>query len=59
MILALRQAGITDPALMEKTLGKVAVAGDLGSFESKDMAKHFAALMPQMTGFSYPATEVR
>lgn len=51
MILALRQAGITDPALMEKTLGKVAVAGDLGSFEAKDMAKHFAALMPQMTGF--------
>lgn len=51
MILALRQSGITDPALMEKTLGKVAVAGDLGSFEAKDMAKHFAALMPQMTGF--------
>lgn len=51
MILALRQAGIADPALMEKTLGKVAVAGDLGSFEAKDMAKHFAALMPQMTGF--------
>lgn len=51
MILALRQAGITDPVLMEKTLGKVAVAGDLGSFEAKDMAKHFASLMPQMTGF--------
>lgn len=51
MILSLRQAGITDPALMEKTLGKVAVAGDLGSFEAKDMAKHFASLMPQMTAF--------
>lgn len=53
MILALRQAGITDPALMEKTLGKVAVAGDLGSFEAKDMAKHFAALMPHMTAFEF------
>ncbi|PTQ70858.1 minor tail protein [Nitrosomonas oligotropha] len=53
MILALRQSGITDPALMEKTLGKVAVAGDLGSFESKDMAKHFASLMPQMTMFGF------
>jgi hypothetical protein len=51
MILALRQAGITDPMVMERTLGKVAVAGDLGSFEAKDMAKHFASLMPQMTGF--------
>ncbi|SDX24479.1 phage tail tape measure protein [Nitrosomonas oligotropha] len=53
MILALRQAGISDPALMEKSLGKVAVAGDLGSFESKDMAKHFASLMPQMTMFGF------
>lgn len=53
MILALRQAGISDPALMEKALGKVAVAGDLGSFESKDMAKHFASLMPQMTMFGF------
>lgn len=53
MILALRQAGITDPVLMEKTLGKVAVAGDLGSFEAKDMAKHFAALMPKMTAFEF------
>lgn len=53
MILALRQAGISDPAVMEKALGKVAVAGDLGSFESKDMAKHFASLMPQMTMFGF------
>ncbi len=51
MILALRQAGIVDPAAMEKALGKVAVAGDLGSFEAKDMAKHFGNLVPQMTAF--------
>lgn len=51
LVLALRQAGITDPAAMEKALGKIAVAGDLGSFEAKDMAKHFGNLMPQMTAF--------
>lgn len=51
LVLALRQAGISDPAIMERALGKVAVAGDLGSFEAKDMARHFAALMPQLTAF--------
>ncbi|TKD40698.1 phage tail tape measure protein [Azotobacter chroococcum] len=51
MVLALRQAGIADPKAIEAALGKVAVAGDLGSFEAKDMAKWFASLMPQMTGF--------
>ncbi|MGQ0711183.1 MAG: phage tail tape measure protein [Rhodoferax sp.] len=51
LVLALRQAGITDPKAMENALGKVAVAGDLGSFEAKDMAKHFATLMPQLTAF--------
>lgn len=51
LVLALRQAGIVDPAAMEKALGKIAVAGDLGSFEAKDMAKNFAVLMPQMTAF--------
>lgn len=51
LILSLRQAGITDPKAMESALGKIAVAGDLGSFEAKDMAKWFASLMPQMTGF--------
>ena len=51
LVLALRQAGITDPKAMENALGKVAVAGDLGSFEAKDMAKWFASLMPQMTAF--------
>ncbi|MCW5319617.1 phage tail tape measure protein, partial [Verminephrobacter aporrectodeae subsp. tuberculatae] len=49
LVLALRQAGITDPKAMENALGKVAVAGDLGSFEAKDMAKHFPKLLPQMT----------
>lgn len=59
MILALRQSGINEkvmknaPEIMRKTLGSVAVAGDLGSFESKDMAKHFASLMPQMTMFGF------
>lgn len=51
LVLALRQAGITDPKAMENALGKVAVAGDLGSFEAKDMAKWYASLMPQMTAF--------
>lgn len=51
MVLALKQAGVSDPKAMEQALGKIAVAGDLGSFEAKDMAKHFAALMPQLTGF--------
>jgi hypothetical protein len=51
LVLAMRQAGITNPESIEKALGKVAVAGDLGSFEAKDMAKHFASLMPQMTAF--------
>lgn len=51
LVLALRQAGITDPAAIERMLGKIAVAGDLGSFEAKDMAKHFASLMPQLTAF--------
>lgn len=51
MVLALKQAGITDAKGMEKALGNIAVAGDLGSFEAKDMARHFATLMPQMTGF--------
>lgn len=51
LVLALKQAGINDPAALERALGKIAVAGDLGSFEAKDMAKHFAVLMPQMTAF--------
>ncbi len=51
MVLALKQAGVTDAKGMEKALGNIAVAGDLGSFEAKDMARHFATLMPQMTGF--------
>lgn len=51
MVLALKQAGVSDAAAMEQALGKIAVAGDLGSFEAKDMAKHFAALMPQLTGY--------
>lgn len=51
MVLALRQAGISDPKAIEQALGKIAVAGDLGSFEASDMAKHFASLMPQLTAF--------
>jgi len=51
LVLALRQAGVTDPKAMENALGKIAVAGDLGSFEAKDMAKWFASLMPQLTAF--------
>ncbi|MCL2345565.1 MAG: phage tail tape measure protein [Desulfobulbus sp.] len=51
LVLALRQAGVTDQTRIEAMLGKVAVAGDLGSFEAKDMAKHFPSLMPQLTAF--------
>lgn len=51
MVLALKQAGVSDPKAMEQALGKIAVAGDLGSFEANNMAKHFAGLMPQLTGF--------
>lgn len=51
MVLALKQAGVADPKAMEQALGKIAVAGDLGSFEANNMAKHFAGLMPQLTGF--------
>lgn len=51
MVLALRQAGIADAGTMERVLGKIAVAGDLGSFEARDMAKHFSSLLPQMTAF--------
>lgn len=51
LVLALRQAGVTDPKAMENALGKIAVAGDLGSFEAKDMAKWFASLMPQLSAF--------
>lgn len=51
LVLALRQAGIVDPKGIERALGTVSVAGDLGSFEAKDMAKFFPSLMPQMTAF--------
>lgn len=51
MVLALKQAGVSDPKAMEQALGKIAVAGDLGAFEANNMAKHFAGLMPQLTGF--------
>lgn len=58
LVLAMRQAGVgkrgngsVDPAAIEKALGTVSAAGDIGSFESKDMAKFFPSLMPQMTAF--------
>ncbi|MCL2829436.1 MAG: phage tail tape measure protein [Betaproteobacteria bacterium] len=51
LILDLRQSGITDPKQMEAMLGKIAVAGNLGAFGSREMTTHFSGLLPTMTAF--------
>jgi hypothetical protein len=38
-------------------LGKLAVAGDLGSFEARDMAKHFPKLLGMMTALNVRGKE--
>jgi hypothetical protein len=56
MIAAFRLAGVQQEN-MQETLGRIAVAGDLGSFEARDMAKHFPALLPQMTAMGVRGEE--